>query len=275
MLNELENYIRNNSKKFDSELPSSNVWQAIENGMGTDINAKQKTAVENLIIDNRNAFDAATPSAKVWENIAAMVEPKKQAKVFTIKDLYKWSAAAAILCIALTSAYFLLFKKQAEDPATVNVETPIVQPKLVEIIPLKKDTIEEELGAIPTKDMAYEDKVQSTKVPDVRDRVDVKTTDNTGSNDMFKIIATKQAELKALTKDKPYLYQEFTADLLALESSYGTLKKQLNKTPNTDVIITAMMQNLQLQAELLGRQLTIINNIKKHKQNDKNINLND
>jgi hypothetical protein len=43
------------------------------------------------------------------------------------------------------------------------------------------------------------------------------------------------------------------------------LKRQAAQTPNKDVIIKAMMQNLQLQAELLNRQLMIFNQIKNTK----------
>ncbi len=223
---------------------------------------------EKFVAKNRQEFDDEMPSKNIWASIEKNLSQKKEVKVFSIKDIYKWSAAAAVFFILLTSAYFLFIHKSPAQPEMVNTPTPIIQPKNEQIIVPQKDTIEQELGATKSTDMTYaEDK--NVVVPDVRDKVNSKAQQKDEPSDMFKIITTKQAELKELTKDKPYLYQEFTADLRTLESSYGVLKTQLKQTSNTDVIITAMMQNLQLQAELLGRQLSIINNIKKNKQNEK------
>jgi hypothetical protein len=225
---------------------------------------------EKFVQQNRVEFDSETPSNKVWENIAKNLPIEKKAKVFSIKDIYKWSAAAAVFFVVLTSAYFLLVRKPDTPTETANIPTSITQPKSAEnTIPQKEDTITQEIGVSPSTEIASaEDKplVQ----PDPRDRIITKTApSNNEPSDMFKIITAKQEELKELTKGQPYLYQEFTADLRTLESSYGVLKKQLKQTGNSDVIIKAMMQNLQLQAELLGRQLSIINNIKTNKQNEK------
>jgi hypothetical protein len=270
MLNELENFIRNNKEAFDSELPSNMVWQTIEKRIGESNENKiiSSSSLEKNITANKIDFDTEEPSAKVWENIAATVLPKKQAKVFTLKDIYKWSAAAAVFFIIATSAYFLFIHKSTVQPAETATTQPTIQPKTNQIVEPKKDTLEEEIGAFKTNDLLVT-KDKNIIAPDPRDKVITKLAKSNEPSDMFKIITTKQAELKELTQDKPYLYQEFTADLRTLESSYGVLKKQVNQTPNSDVIIKAMMQNLQLQAELLGRQLTIINNIKKDKQNEK------
>ncbi|HKC36493.1 MAG TPA: hypothetical protein VKB95_10540, partial [Chitinophagaceae bacterium] len=58
-----------------------------------------------------------------------------------------------------------------------------------------------------------------------------------------------------------------------LDSSYRLLREQATQSMNGDVIIKAMIQNLQLQSELLGRQLMIIHECKtiKTSKNEKNI----
>jgi hypothetical protein len=48
---------------------------------------------------------------KFGKNIQQSLPLKKEEKHFTIRDIYKWSAAAAIFFIALTSAYFLFIRK--------------------------------------------------------------------------------------------------------------------------------------------------------------------
>lgn len=221
---------------------------------------------EKFVQQNRVEFDSETPSNKIWENIAKNLPVEKKAKVFTIKDIYKWSAAAAVFFMLITSAYFMWIRKPNVTPESVTIENPIKTPSTNSNTPpvVDSNNNEEELGSIPDKAL----QVKSVAIePDVRDKVNTKKENE--SSGMFKIIQAKQAELKALTKEQPYLYKEFAADLNSLESSYGVLKKQLKQTPNTDVIIKAMMQNLQLQAELLGRQLNIINNIKKNNNNEK------
>ncbi|MBP6430909.1 MAG: hypothetical protein KA319_04000 [Ferruginibacter sp.] len=221
---------------------------------------------EKFVQQNRVEFDSETPANKVWENIAKNLPVEKKAKVFTLKDIYKWSAAAAVFFILITSAYFLWIHKPVVTPEVVNIEKPVTNPSTNITTPQVFDSNNnEELGSIPEKDLLVK---TTPKIPDDRDKVSVKKED--ASENMFEIIQAKQAELKKLTKEQPYLYKEFAADLNSLESSYGVLKKQLKQTPNTDVIIKAMMQNLQLQAELLGRQLNIINNIKKSNNNEKN-----
>jgi hypothetical protein len=48
-----------------------------------------------------------------------------------------------------------------------------------------------------------------------------------------------------------------------LDSSYTQLKKQLYTTPNTDKVMGAMIQNLQLRIEVLNRQLEVLQRVEK------------
>jgi hypothetical protein len=76
------------------------------------------------------------------------------------------------------------------------------------------------------------------------------------------LIDDKRAELKQMTEDNPALYQEFATDLDRLERSYQSLRADLPKNPNQEVLIQAMIQNLQLQINLLNEQLRVIQRIK-------------
>lgn len=84
---------------------------------------------------------------------------------------------------------------------------------------------------------------------------------------IVKMIDARQEELKMLTKDQPGLYQEFSTAIDQLDSSYNNLKSQLGATPNREVLLQAMIQNLQLQLNVLNQQLTIIHQIKEAKNN--------
>mgnify|MGYP001811246947 CR=1 FL=1 len=77
-----------------------------------------------------------------------------------------------------------------------------------------------------------------------------------------RLIDEKRSELKQMTEDNPALYQEFATDLNRLEHSYQSLKSDLPRNPNQEMLIQAMIQNLQLQINLLNEQLRVIQRIK-------------
>ncbi len=81
-----------------------------------------------------------------------------------------------------------------------------------------------------------------------------------------KMIDARQEELKLLSKEQPELYQQFTTAINQLDSSYNTLKNQLSATPNKEMLLEAMIQNLQLQLNVLNQQLNIIHQIKESKK---------
>ncbi|MGB4843071.1 MAG: hypothetical protein WBP16_01260, partial [Ferruginibacter sp.] len=85
-------------------------------------------------------------------------------------------------------------------------------------------------------------------------------------NQFVKMIDTKQEELKVIAKEQPELYQKFTKAINQLDSSYSTLKNQLSASPNREMLLEAMIQNLQLQLSVLNQQLNIINQIKEQKK---------
>jgi hypothetical protein len=67
-------------------------------------------------------------------------------------------------------------------------------------------------------------------------------------------------DLKILGLDEQ---QEIDNELARLDSSYLKLKKQLYTTPNTDEIMGAMIQNLQIRIQVLNKQLEILQKIEK------------
>ena len=79
------------------------------------------------------------------------------------------------------------------------------------------------------------------------------------------LVAQRQEELKSIAKEQPELYQKFTTDITQLDSSYKSLKNRLNTSPNRELLIEAMVQNLQLQLNVLNQQLNIIHQIKQSK----------
>ena len=196
--------------------------------------------LEKFIRKNRGEFDDADPSNKVWKDIERSLPIKKEAKRFTIRDIYKWSAAAAIFFIALTSVYFLFIRKL---PNSDGVEIPTVK--------TDQQTNPSRLDNFNSISIEYATQFKQAE----------------------QAVEDRQKQLRAAIANDPALYHKFQQDLITLDSSYRLLREQASQSINGDVIIKAMIQNLQLQSELLGRQLMIIHEYKttKTSSNEKNI----
>ena len=196
--------------------------------------------LEKFIRKNRGDFDDAGPSDKVWKNIEQSLPKKKEAKRFTIRDIYKWSAAAAIFFAALTSVYFLLIRKPSNDELE------------------KTSTVKTGTG-------------EDSSRPDNFNSISIEYT--TEIKEATQEVEGRQKELKAAIANDPELYRKFQQDLNILDSSFRLLREQASQSVNRDVIIKAMIQNLQMQSELLGRQLMIIHEFKttKTSTNEKSI----
>jgi hypothetical protein len=196
--------------------------------------------LEKFIRKNRGDFDDADPSNKVWKNIEQSLPVKKEAKRFTIRDIYKWSAAAAIFFITLTSVYFLFIRKL---PKNDSDEIPTVK--------TEQSTNPSRLDNFNSISIEYATQFKQAE----------------------QAVEDRQKQLRAAIANDPALYHKFQQDLNTLDSSYRMLREQASHSINGDVIIKAMIQNLQLQSELLGRQLMIIHEYKttKTSTNEKNI----
>ena len=195
------------------------------------------TEFEKFIRKNRGDFDDAHPSDNVWKNIEKKFFAKREAKRFTLRDIYKWSAAAAIFFVALTSIYFVFIKKKySHEIPTVKTGNPESPSRL------------DNFNSIAIE--------YAAEIKEASEAVE-----------------TRQKELRTAIANNPELYKKFQDDLNTLDSSYRILREQAAQSVNGDVLIKAMIQNLQLQSELLGRQLIIIHEFKTTKppKNEKNI----
>lgn len=141
-----------------------------------------------------------------------------------------WAAAAGLILIISATFYFIKLKPAGNEAVTVK-------------------TI-----ALPPKELT--------------DAID---TSYTSQIYLFaKLIQIKQTELKKSQRIHPDLYQQFLNDNNKLDSSYNYLKSQLLANPNKEVLLDAMIQNLQLKFDLLNRQLQIIQQSKHKKSNNEN-----
>jgi hypothetical protein len=81
------------------------------------------------------------------------------------------------------------------------------------------------------------------------------------------LIETKREEIKQIETHDPVMYQEFATEIEKLNQDYQNLQTELSQTPNQEDLVKAMVQNLQVQLDILNRQLKIIEKVKEYQKN--------
>lgn len=89
------------------------------------------------------------------------------------------------------------------------------------------------------------------------------------------LIETKRQQLKSIAKSQPELYQQFTSQIAEMDSTYKELNNELLNSPNQELVLKQMINNLQIQTQVLTQQLKVIsqyNEMNKEENNEsKNI----
>jgi hypothetical protein len=80
------------------------------------------------------------------------------------------------------------------------------------------------------------------------------------------LIEEKRDSLALYSKENPELFKKFVSDLKKLDENYQGLKKELQTSPNPEVVVSEMMKNLEIQADILSQQLLIINQVNQYKK---------
>ncbi|KIO77052.1 hypothetical protein TH53_11330 [Pedobacter lusitanus] len=80
------------------------------------------------------------------------------------------------------------------------------------------------------------------------------------------LIEQKQDSLQAFAKTNPELYHKFKADFEVLNKTYEGLTKEMAGSPNQQMVVKAMVRNLEIQIQLLNQQLSIINEVSQYKK---------
>ena len=80
------------------------------------------------------------------------------------------------------------------------------------------------------------------------------------------LIEEKRDSLALYSKENPDLFKKFVSDLKKLDENYEGLKKELQTSPDPEAVVSEMMKNLQIQADILSQQLSIINQVNQYKK---------
>jgi septal ring factor EnvC (AmiA/AmiB activator) len=84
------------------------------------------------------------------------------------------------------------------------------------------------------------------------------------------LVETKRTELKQIAKSDPVLYREFSKEIAQMDSTYKKLNNDLANSPNQELVLRAMIQNLQIQTEVLTQQLNAIEQYNQDRKEPKN-----
>jgi hypothetical protein len=76
------------------------------------------------------------------------------------------------------------------------------------------------------------------------------------------LIEIKRSELNQYKNAQPELINELNKQLKDLQMNYNSLLPQLKDENKKDLIVQALIENLQLQLEVLNRSLEIVQNLK-------------
>ncbi len=226
--------------------------------------------LEKFIIENREKFDSDIPDPRLWEKITEKVDPdvKKSIPVRSITFRRLMGVAATLLLVALTGVIYYSLHRSEIPPSFA--EKKHSGPDTSNHLPIANPLVDSTSGIAQSLPIDKKNKDQDVQATTVTDTSGMKS-DIGDSKEMYyytKLIELKHEELKTLEKDEPLLYKQFSGDVQRLDSVYHSLKTQLPTNSNREQVIEAMISNLQLQIDLLNKQLDIIKKIKHIKKTE-------
>ncbi|WP_018476892.1 hypothetical protein [Pontibacter roseus] len=203
--------------------------------------------LKEFVNENREEFDVFEPRPELWQEICRQmpkaqekpVTARKEAKVISINfgELLNFNAdfmfmrvAASIILLLGCGLTLLLVKQNVPANTGATMAAATEQAALSQIAP---ELVEVE---------AYYTNQIKSKREELSDY-----------------------DMKVLGLDEA---KEIDLELARLDSSYTQLKTQLYTTPNTDQVMGAMIQNLQIRIEVLNRQLEVLKRIEQLKKED-------
>jgi hypothetical protein len=227
--------------------------------------------LENFMEQNKDAFNDYEPSNKLWDKLKKELSTtpvvKKQQAVIKKLTIYKWVAAASVtLLIGLSILFFAKDNTIVQpDVVTTNKQTPsITTPKIIKDTDVNNivNPIQPEKEKFIAKQALVnkENTIEPTKQKQVEEYDEVLVFEQTQKH-FATLISYKQNEIKKLSKSDTAIYNRFSADMEGLNKSYKQLRIALPKTHSKSTLINAMIYNLQIQIDLLNKQLIILNKI--------------
>lgn len=200
--------------------------------------------LEDFVRENREAFDRDEPGPELWQKLeASLPRPAGRTRRLNLS----WTAAALLVAAIAGLAYWLGKKEASVPPQPIVRET--IRPASAapdSIRPVQVNRAEQvaTVPAAPPKTRQPEKPVYLVFERRVRQQLAA--------------LRLKRPEMDGMTG-------YFDDNFRQLDSGYQNLKNRLLKNPGNPQLLAALQKHLQWQSELLEQQLTVIQQIQKHK----------
>jgi hypothetical protein len=185
-------------------------------------------------------------------------------------NFMRWSAAAAAAVLVILAAWLVMRTKTTKNEIKENTGIAKSQPATPKQNETVIDTNKTKTSDNTTQQLASTDKPDNqkgTEKPKQNEAAgELQSNVNEELYHFAKLVEIKHRELKTMAKDEPLLYQQFSGDVNKLDSVYHSLETKLSKNQNSEELLEAMIQNLQLQMQLLNHQLGIIKQLNNSKK---------
>ena len=202
--------------------------------------------LKDFVSEHRDDFDVYEPRPELWQEICQKLPVKKKEETKVIKfnfgetfsfsgDMVFMRVAAAV--ILLIGCGLTLWLTKINAPEGNYTDAAVSQPAINKIAP----------------ELAEVEAYYTSQLKDKKEEL-------------------SEYDMKVLGLDEK---KEIDREIARLDSSYIQLKKQLLTTPNTDKVMNAMIQNLQIRIEVLNRQLEVLQKIEKLQKQTTEETLND
>lgn len=196
-----------------------------------------KDKLKDFVDEHRDDFDVFEPRPELWQNICEeLPSTRKETKVirFNFGESASFSASTVFMRVAASIVLLL----------GVGLTLLLVKTNSAGLENAVAAKEQEVIGSIAPEMVEVEAYYVS--------QIEQKKTE------------LSEYDLKVLGLDEQ---REIDKELARLDSSYLQLKKQLYTTPNTDEIVEAMIQNLQIRMQVLNKQLEVLQQIKEMESN--------
>jgi len=193
-----------------------------------------KDNLKDFVQAHREEFDSFTPRPDLWQDIVSELQADQTPAAQTAEPVQEakvfslnWNIAWRYAAAVAVLVMVALSARYYGGGSAPSEAVAVAQP-----VPLNK--IAPELQQIETR--------------------------------FVNVIEQKEAQLKEYDLKALGMEKEWEREAAALDSAYAELKEELYTTPNKEVVIRAMSDNLKMRIAILNRQLQVLENIQTVKQ---------
>ena len=235
----LEKFIQDNRSDFDVFEVPKDLWA--------------KIALEKFVEDNRSELDVYDPPEGLWSGIALekFVEDNRSELDVHEPPEGLWNQIAKDLPAKKQGKVITLKVRTLMRVAAAIV---ILLVAFIGFQLLQKQKEEPTLATLPNLEQISPELAEAEVY-------------------YSSLISQKQKEIKTFPLEKYDLGEDFYTALNELDTMYTKLKTELYQVPSKEQVVDAMIRNLQMRIEVLNRQLAILKQIQKFKNEEKDENI--